>query len=135
MLCSLFQRNLILLTTPAVNAFLNILRRRKQTANSTTPCMSYNSPYLSILKAFTIPTDLILRLICLLQTKRKLLIGSRILSLFPDIFHFFVSTYLPIVQPNIPKFRCIASKRAPLPPSYPSEILCQITILKIFPVA
>ena len=47
MLCSLFQRKAIRLTMPAVNAFSNIWRKKKQTANVTVPCRSCSFLYLS----------------------------------------------------------------------------------------
>ena len=83
---------------PAANAFSNILRKRRQTVNVADPCRSYIFPYFSIQKAITRPNGLTLLSICLLQTKRNLYIGSGILSLLLDIFHFFVSTYLTIVK-------------------------------------
>ena len=94
----LFQRKAILLTMSAENAFKNILRKMRQTVNLTIPGRNCSFLYLNILKAFAIQKGLILRLICLLQTKRKLYSGSRTHSLLLDIFHFFVSTYLTIVH-------------------------------------
>ena len=83
---------------PAVNVFSNISKKKKQTANVTILCKSYNFLYLSILKDTTILKDHMVRLICLLQTKQSLYTGSRMLSLLLEILYFFVSTYLTIVQ-------------------------------------
>ena len=113
MLCSLFQSKDIRLTMPAVNAFLNILRKKKQTANIIVPCRNCSFLYLSTWKGTTIRKCLMARGICLLQTKQKYYTGNRILSLLLKTFILFC-VYLLDYSPAVILRACICLQHAVL---------------------
>ena len=65
-LCNPFLKRAFLLTMPAVNVSLSILRKKKQTAEPTILYRSSSSLFLNILRASTIPDALMAHLACLL---------------------------------------------------------------------
>ena len=65
-LCNPFLKRAFLLTMPAANVSLSILRKKKQTAEPTILYRSSSSLFLNILRASTIPDALTAHLACLL---------------------------------------------------------------------
>ena len=65
-LCNPFLKRAFLLTMPAANVSLSILRKKKQTAEPTILYRSFSSLFLNISRASTIPDALTAHLACLL---------------------------------------------------------------------
>lgn len=99
MLCSLFQRKAIPLSTPAVNAFSNTSKKNKQTANAILPSRNCSFLYWSIWKDTTIRKDHTSLLACLPPAKQRLCTGNRMLRFLLDNFILFCVYLLDFSPP------------------------------------